>query len=106
MPLTNLNISVADKICSKAVTEVTVAMNYADNVLILAANSNRIGATIYNNSPAPVFIDFAPIDSAAILFAVKLAADAYYEVPFGYVGAIYGASSPGNAGNVYVREFI
>ncbi|BAY77958.1 hypothetical protein NIES25_44280 [Nostoc linckia NIES-25] len=69
---------------------------------ILAANSNRKGATIWNDSTANLFIDF---DSAASLsdFAVKIAAGGYYELPFNYTGVISGIWSAAN-GNALVRE--
>ena len=106
MPLTNLNISVAENISSNIATTNTVATNGTASTLLLAANSSRKGASIYNSSPAPVIVDYLPIQADPSPFAVKLAPEAYYEVPFAYVGAIYGATSAGNIGNIYVREFV
>jgi hypothetical protein len=69
---------------------------------ILAANSNRIGATIWNNSTANLFID---LDSAvsATDFSAKISPGGYYELPFRYTGIITGIWDAAN-GNALVRE--
>lgn len=74
----------------------------ATSVTVLAANSSRKGATIWNDSTANLFIDF---DSAATTseFAVKIAAGGYFELPFNYTGVISGIWSAAN-GNALVRE--
>lgn len=56
---------------------------------LLAANAARLGATVYNDSAAVLCLK---LGAAAGLssFTCKLAAGAYYEVPFGYVGIIDG----------------
>ena len=86
---------------SSTSTPSTVAASTTSQTLI-AANSNRKGLTIWNNSTATLYIDF---DSAASTsdFAVKIAADGYFELPFDYTGiisAIWGAAN----GNALVRE--
>jgi len=70
----------------------------AASVTILAANSNRTGATIVNDSTAILYLKFGATASTSS-YTVKMVADAYYEVPFGYSGVIDGiwASATGNA---------
>lgn len=82
-------------------TASTVAAS-ATSVTVLAANSNRKGATIWNDSTANLFIDF---DSSASIsdFAVKIAAGGYFELPFNYTGVISGIWSAAN-GSALVRE--
>lgn len=88
---------------SIATTSTPSAVNAsATSVTILALNSNRKGATIWNNSTADLYIDF---DSAASTsdFAVKLSAGGYFELPFDYTGVISGIWSAAN-GAALVRE--
>lgn len=71
---------------------------------ILAANASRLGAAIYNESTAPLYLKFG---TAAASFAAKsltVAAGGYYETPAGYVGAITGAWTVAN-GSANVTEF-
>lgn len=73
------------------------------SVSLLASNNNRKGATITNDSSAVLYIKLGSTASTTS-YTVSVAGSAaapftYYEVPFGYVGAIDGiwASSTGNA---------
>ena len=70
----------------------------ASSVSLLASNSNRLGATIFNDSTAALYIKLGATASTTS-FTIKLSQDDYYEVPFGYTGAIDGiwASATGNA---------
>lgn len=84
-------------------TPTTVASS-ATSVTILAANSNRKGATIWNESTSNLFIEFG-ITATAAAFTAKLTAGGYYELPFHYTGVISGIWSVAN-GNALVRELI
>lgn len=70
----------------------------ASSVTVLAANSARVGGSIYNDSSAIVYLKFGATASTTS-FTVKLAADTYYEIPGGYTGIIDGiwASATGSA---------
>jgi hypothetical protein len=70
----------------------------ASSVTLLSANTSRKGATIHNDSTQIVYVKFGTTASATS-YTVKMVADAYYEVPFGYTGRIDGiwASANGNA---------
>jgi hypothetical protein len=72
------------------------------SVTILGTNSGRKGACIYNDSTSAVYVLFGATASATV-FTVKLAAGAYYEVPFGYTGIITGIWVTAN-GNARVTE--
>jgi hypothetical protein len=61
----------------------------ASNVTILASNTARKGATIFNDSTSAVYLKFGATASATS-FTVKMASAAYFEVPFGYTGIIDG----------------
>jgi hypothetical protein len=76
-------------------------------VLILAANALRKGATITNASTAVLFIKFAAIGgTSATSFTVRLVANAYIEIPFGYTGDISGIWASGGGGGANVSELI
>lgn len=70
----------------------------ATTVTILAANTGRVGAQVYNDSTQILYLKFGTAASSTS-FTVKLAADTYYEVPAGYTGIIDGlwASANGSA---------
>ena len=70
----------------------------ASSVSLLAANAARLGATIYNDSTANLYVRLGSTASSSN-FTIKLAPNDYYEVPFNYTGAINGIwdSATGNA---------
>lgn len=70
----------------------------ATNVTVIASNSSRIGATVYNDSAAYLYLKLGTTASATS-FTIKIDPSGYYEVPFGYTGIIDGlwASANGSA---------
>ncbi|WP_445626639.1 hypothetical protein [Nostoc sp. DSM 114167] len=82
-------------------TPTTVASS-TTSVTILAANSNRKGATIWNDSTAILYLELGATATTGA-FTAKLFASGYYEVPFNYTGVISGIWSAAN-GNALVRE--
>jgi hypothetical protein len=70
----------------------------ATSVAVLASNTSRKGATIWNDSTALLYLNFGATASTTAC-TVKLKSDDYYEVPFGYTGVINGiwASATGSA---------
>lgn len=76
----------------------------ASSVTVLAANSLRVGATIYNDSAAILYLKMGATASATS-FAVKVAPDGYYEVPAGYTGILDGIWSSAT-GSARVTELV
>lgn len=75
----------------------------ATSTTILAANSARRGASIINVSSAILYLDMSGgTATATTAHHVQLVQNAYFEVPFGYTGAITGiwASDAGGSANV------
>lgn len=70
----------------------------ASNVTLLSANSARLGASIYNDSTAILYVKFGTTASTTS-FNVKMFPEDYFEVPDGYTGRIDGiwASATGAA---------
>lgn len=64
----------------------------ASSVTLLAANSARIGATVYNDSSARnlyLLLGTGPA-TTALFTAILPKNGGYYEVPYGYTGVIVG----------------
>lgn len=71
----------------------------ASDTSLLAANAARRGATVFNDSTVTLSLLLGATAASATNFTMKVAAGGYYEVPFGYTGAVRGiwASATGNA---------
>lgn len=68
----------------------------ATSVSILAANTARVGAAIYNDSTQVLYLKFGATASTSS-FTVKMASGAYYEFPLPvYTGAVDGLWSSAN----------
>lgn len=70
-----------------ATTAVSSVAGSASSVACLAANSDRVGATVYNDSTADVYVKLGATASATS-FTVKLFQDGFFTIPFGYTGVI------------------
>jgi hypothetical protein len=80
---------------TSAVTSVAGA---ASDTVLLAVNANRLGATIYNDSSANLYMKLGT-GASTTSFTVRMAAQSYYELPAGYTGAVNGrwGSATGDA---------
>lgn len=79
--------------------QTSVAGN-ASSVTVLAANAARLGGSVYNDSTAILYLLLVTGGTASTTaYSVQLAPNAYFEIPFGYTGALIGiwASATGNA---------
>lgn len=85
---------------SSAVTSVN---DTASSTTLLAANANRLGATVYNDSTVALYLKLGATASLTS-FTVKMAADSYYEVPFAYTGIIDGIWASDASGSARITE--
>jgi hypothetical protein len=71
----------------------------AADTLVLASNAARLGATVYNDSTAILYLGLGTTAVSTTDYSAQLVAGAYYEVPFDFTGQIrgYWASATGNA---------
>ena len=78
-------------------TNTSVADNAA-SVTILASNTARLGATVYNDSSAILYLLLGSTAASTTNYTCKIASSGYYEVPFGYTGQLTGiwATDPGD----------
>lgn len=75
----------------------------ASSTTILASNANRLGATVYNDSTAVLYLKLGATASITS-FTAKMAADSYYEVPFNYTGIIDGIWASDASGAARIVE--
>lgn len=84
----------------------TQVADSATAVALLAENSRRHGASIFNDSSAALFIGLGVTEVTTTNYTVKLVSGAYYETPYRYTGEVRGiwASDP-NDGGAKITEF-
>jgi hypothetical protein len=88
---------------SGSATQALVPASNNPAVDLLAANPNRKGFSIFNNSPGVLYIGYgvAPTTTA---FAAKINSQVYFEAPINFTGVVKGLWSNNN-GNAQVTEF-
>lgn len=89
---------------SQSATASTVVGANADTSL-LAANSARAGASVFNDSTANLYLLLSNATASATVYTCKVAAGGYYEAPFKYSGPIRGFWDAVN-GNARLTEFL
>ena len=77
----------------------------ATDTTILASNTARYGATIWNDSTEVLYLLLGSGTSSATNCSVKINPDGYYEVPFGYTGVLKGLWADNASGSARVTEF-
>ncbi|NDJ16787.1 hypothetical protein [Myxacorys almedinensis] len=89
----------------KANTASHYAINAATtSTALLAVNLDRLGATLFNNSTARLYVKLGATATTTD-FTFPLEPNGYYEVPFGYTGSIAGVWAAVN-GNALISEFL
>jgi hypothetical protein len=71
---------------------------------LLTASATRYGATVYNDSTAICYLLLNSGTASTSAYTVQIAAGGYYEVPFGYTGAIKAIWAAAN-GSARITEF-
>ena len=103
----NNDVTITNNVAVTAAKAATATLsNVADSatsVTLLASNTNRLGATLFNDSNKLCYVKFGATASSTS-FTVKMQGDAYYEVPFGYTGIIDGIWSANSSGSMRVTE--
>lgn len=75
----------------------------ASSVQLLAANTARVGATLYNDSASNCYVKLGTTASTTD-FIVEMSPGGYYEVPYGYNGRIDGIWDTA-VGSMRIGEF-
>jgi hypothetical protein len=79
-------VSLAATVVTKQRADTATLSNVASSatsVTVLATNTSRLGCSIQNDSTEVLYLKFGTTASSTS-YTVKMAADAHYEVPFGY----------------------
>ncbi len=103
----NINATVAtgDAPSTGAITSVGDATS---STTILAANSSRKGATIYNDSDAILYLALANVTASTSTYTVQVPAKAFFELPLSdggpYTGIIVGIWASDAGGSARVTE--
>lgn len=82
-------------------TSVTAA---AVDTSLLAANTSRFGATVYNDTDKSLYLALGTAAASTSSFTVIVLAAGYYETPFGYTGAIRGIWAAAPTGSARITE--
>jgi hypothetical protein len=85
-------------------TNSAVASGTTDSTVILAGNTAREGATIWNASSAILYISFGAVCTPTN-YSRQIAAGGFYEIPFRYTGVISGVWASAN-GSALVTELV
>jgi hypothetical protein len=91
---------VVDKSTTGTITSV---VGSTSNTSLLASNSNRISATIYNDSNKTMYVALGATASTSS-YSFQLAKDSYWELSTTYTGAISAVWASGVSGNALVTE--
>ncbi len=83
---------------------ITSVADSATDILILASNAARKGATVYNDSTEILYLTLDNTTASLTNFTLKMQPEAYYEVPFGYTGELRGIWAANAAGAARVTE--
>jgi len=104
--VTRVQGTVATQANKSATSANTTVADNAASTSILAANANRLGAIITNDSSARLYLRLEAAAASTTAYAVSLSQHETYEIPFNYTGEIRGiwASDP-NDGAARVTEF-
>lgn len=93
-------VSVAATVVTKETRSTTPAQTSPSvgntNTSILALNVNRLGATIYNEGTAICYMILGST-ATTTSYTLQIAVGGYYELPFGYTGAVAGITSASTA---------
>lgn len=97
-----LNVSVA----GSTATTTTAVADSATSVSILASNTLRVGASIFNDSSAALYLLLGSGTASSSNYTVRVVQYALYELPYGYKGEVNGiwATDPG-VGAARITEF-
>ncbi len=82
----------------------TQVADSASSVTLLAANTSRLGASVFNNSDQILYAKCGTTASATD-FTTRIMPYEYWEVPFGYDGRIDGIWANNSTGSANVAEY-
>jgi len=82
----------------------TSVASQATAITILAANSARYGATVYNDDANALYLLLGAGTVSATVYTVLVPSGGYYEAPYGFTGILTGLWAADGAGSARVTE--
>jgi hypothetical protein len=76
------------------------------STLLLAPSRGRKGATIFNDSSAILRVGLGDAEVTATDFTIEMAADGYYELPFGFTGKVLGIWASDAGGSARITDLL
>jgi hypothetical protein len=74
------------------------------SIQLLAVNTERVGAALYNDSTAVCYVYCNSGSASATAYTTQMPPGAYFEIPVAYQGVVNGIWTAAN-GNMRVTEF-
>jgi hypothetical protein len=90
-------------VSKSSTSAITSVAGSTSNTSILASNTSRISATVYNATNKTMYLAMSSTASTSS-YSVQISADAYWELPVDYTGAISAVWASGVSGNALVTE--
>lgn len=90
------------KAYSSSITPISAS---ASAIQLLAANPQRLGATLYNDTDTDMYVALGNTLTTSS-YSVKVGVTQYYEVPSGYTGILYAIWDTGPEGYAQVTEIV
>ena len=87
--VTSITNTVTTKETRAGTGTLTNVAGATSSTTVLASNANRLGATVFNDSAAVLYLKFGS-SASSTSFTVRLRPYAYYEVPANYTGILTG----------------
>lgn len=99
--------SVAPPTGDNAVNTATVSSvnSAASSTTILASNTARYGGSVTNTDANALYLLLGGGTASATNYSVKLFTDDYFEIPYGFTGAITGIWAADGSGVALVTEY-
>lgn len=91
------------RIAATATTSVTSVLASVTAVTLVAASTARLGLTFYNDSTSIMYIVLSATAASATFHTYQVPGGGYYEIPFGYQGAV-GAIWAAAGGSVRITD--
>lgn len=95
--------TISGRLAKAATGTITSSTSAATTAVLKAANTARLGLSIFNDSTAILYVAFAATASTTV-YSIRVEANGYVEVPFGYTGVVSGIWATAN-GAARVTEF-
>jgi hypothetical protein len=82
----------------------TAVVSAAADTSLLAANTSRYGATIFNDTDKTLYLALGSVAASTTSYTVQVPALGLYEVPYAFCGAVRGIWAAAPTGSARITE--